>query len=547
MHGTTRPISILVCALGGEGGGVLSEWLVQAALLAGFPVQSTSIPGVAQRTGATTYYVEVFPVPQAQIAARRPVLSLYPVPGALDLLVSSELLETVRQIGNGYAAPQRTHVISSSTRTLTTNERMQLGDGRMSDAPLREVLARHSREHQIFDMGAVARDTGTVVSAVMFGAVAASGLLPFSRVVCEAVIRQGGRGADASLRGFARAFDIVTAARQQVDFVREVIDGAPTPPPASARAAPLAVLPPGAADRFPAATHDVLTLGHARMVDYQDARYGALYLERLQRILAAERASDPHGEHAWATTRETARYLALWMAFDDIVRVAELKCRTSRRDRVRREVKLADGELLRVYEHFKPGVAELAALLPAALAQPLVRWDRRRQARGREPFAMPMKVATHSMAGFMSLRLLASLRWLRRSGSRFAQEQVLIERWLAAVEHGARTRWALGHEVALCGRLIKGYGSTNERGKENLLHVIDHLLPSRTLVNAEQRVEAIRAARTAALADDAGAALDQTLKQHGAPARPVREMPIRFMRRPLPFAPADRSDKAVTR
>ena len=533
MQHKTQPISILVCALGGEGGGVLSEWLVQAALLAGYPVQGTSIPGVAQRTGATTYYVEIFPVPHADLAGRRPVFSLYPVPGALDLLVSSELLETVRQIGNGFATAQRTQVISASTRTLTTNERMQLGDGRMPDAPLREVLARHSREHQVFDMAAVTRETGTVVSAVMFGAVAASGLLPFPRAVCEAVIRSAGRGAEASLRGFARAFDIVAAARQQTDFVRHVVaSGKPDPASAVTPAPTIAALPRDLADAFPAATHEMLALGLARMLDYQDRGYGMLYLERMQRILAAERVSDPQGSNGWAITRETARYLALWMAFDDIVRVADLKCRAARRDRVRQEVKVADGELLRVYEHFKPGVAEVAGLLPSAPAQALQRWDRRRQARGKEPFSVPLKVGTHNVLGFLSLRVLASLRWLRRRGTRFTQEQGLIERWLVATERGARAHWALGHEIALCGRLIKGYGSTNERGKENLLHVIDHLALSQALATDAQRAGAICAARTAALADEGGAALDQTLQQHGAPARPVREAPIRFMRRP---------------
>ena len=50
----TQPISILLCALGGEGGGVLADWLVDVARHAGYPAQATSIPGVAQRTGATT-------------------------------------------------------------------------------------------------------------------------------------------------------------------------------------------------------------------------------------------------------------------------------------------------------------------------------------------------------------------------------------------------------------------------------------------------------------------------------------------------------------
>ena len=67
-----RPLTILIAALGGEGGGVLAEWLVTVAAEAGYPAQSTSIPGVAQRTGATTYYVEVWPEPIAALAGACP-------------------------------------------------------------------------------------------------------------------------------------------------------------------------------------------------------------------------------------------------------------------------------------------------------------------------------------------------------------------------------------------------------------------------------------------------------------------------------------------
>ena len=61
MNLPERPITILIAALGGEGGGVMADWLIEAATQCGFPAQSTSIPGVAQRTGATTYYLEIFP------------------------------------------------------------------------------------------------------------------------------------------------------------------------------------------------------------------------------------------------------------------------------------------------------------------------------------------------------------------------------------------------------------------------------------------------------------------------------------------------------
>ena len=112
------PVSLLICALGGEGGGVLTEWLVETARRTGYPAQATSIPGVAQRTGATTYYIEVFPVPMRELGGKRPVFSLNPVPGALDAMVSSELLETARQVGNGMTAPDRTLVIDGRGKSL---------------------------------------------------------------------------------------------------------------------------------------------------------------------------------------------------------------------------------------------------------------------------------------------------------------------------------------------------------------------------------------------------------------------------------------------
>ncbi|WP_077000361.1 indolepyruvate oxidoreductase subunit beta family protein [Variovorax sp. KK3] len=523
----TQPITLLVCALGGEGGGVLTEWLVDVARHAGFAAQSTSIPGVAQRTGATTYYLEVFPVPLAELGGRRPVFSLSPVPGALDAIVSSELLETARQIGNGMSTPERTLLISSSSRTLTTAERMQLGDGRTDSGRLLDLVKHFSREHHVFDMGAVARDAGTVVSAVMLGAIAGSGLLPFPREAYEHVVGGGkapeklGRMAAASLRGFAQAFDIVHSPREQAAMVSRLLA-------TTEQDAPMAdqPLPPAIAQLFPPPVHAMLSLGYARVLDYQDAAYAQRYVDRLQHVLAAERAADPAATRGFALTTEMARWLALWMAFDDIVRVAELKSRGSRAQRVHREVRAADGDIVKVYDHFKPGAPEFAALLPAPLAHRITAWDRRRAT----PWAMPLKVGSHSVVGMASLRLLASLRWLRRRGSRFTEEQVLIERWLAAVLQGTREDWHLGHQIALCGRLIKGYGSTNERGKNNLLHVADHLA-AQPGTSAAARAEAIAAAREAALADDAGKALDAALVRHGAPARPVQAQPIRWMKR----------------
>ena len=514
-----HPITLLVCALGGEGGGVLTEWLVETARLAGYAAQATSIPGVAQRTGATTYYLEVFPVPLAELGGRKPVFSLSPVPGALDALVSSELLETARQIGNGMASPDRTRVLSSNARLLTTQERMQLGDGRVDEAELLKLVEAFAREHQVFDMNAVARECGTVVSAVLLGAIAGSGLFPFERRFFEEAVR-GGVSAQASLRGFARAFEIV----ERAEYVRKALD-----PRLSGNDDKGYVIPAEAGIQgLPEPVREFASLGYARLVDYQNRAYADLYVQRLNQVLAAEREADPTGTHGFTTTRETARWLALWMAFDDIVRVADLKSRATRADRVRGEVKVGEHDLLKVYDHFKPGVPEFAALLPPSLAQRLTAWDRARVLAGREPWAMPLKVGTHTAFGMVALRTLASLKWLRVRGSRFAFEQQMIGRWLEGIVAGCRRGWALGHEVALCGRLIKGYGATNERGKENLLHVLEHLA---VLPDAATATKAIADARAAALADDAGKALDATLVRHGAPAREPKAQPIRFVRK----------------
>ncbi|MBU1360689.1 MAG: indolepyruvate oxidoreductase subunit beta family protein, partial [Gammaproteobacteria bacterium] len=466
-----HPVTLLICALGGEGGGVLTEWLVDIARHAGYAAQSTSIPGVAQRTGATTYYLEVFPVPLSQLGGRRPVFSLSPVPGTIDAMVSSELLETARQIGNAMTSPQRTLVISSSARTLTTAERMQQGDGRADPDRLLDVIKAFSREHHVFDMSAMAREAGTIVSAVMLGAVAGSGLFPFPREAYERVVRGGDTSAPeklskmaaASLRGFSLAFDAVHVPRERAALVADIMSSTEHETPGAH------TLPTEVAQKFPPAVQGMLKLGYSRVLDYQDASYAALYIERLLKVLDAERAADPAGANGFATTHEMARWLALWMAFDDIVRVAELKSRASRSRRVRDEVKAGDDDIVKVYDHFKPGAPEFAALLPASASRRLTAWDRRRKT----PWALPLKVGSHSILGMASLRLLASLRWLRKRGNRFAEEQSLIGRWLDAVLQGTRTDWRLGHEVALCGRLIKGYGSTNERGKNNLLHVVD--------------------------------------------------------------------------
>ena len=530
---TLRPVTVLVAALGGQGGGVLAEWLVDAASHAGFPAQSTSIPGVAQRTGATTYYVEVFPVQRAALGGREPVLSLLPVPGAIDVLVASELLECGRMVQAGFVDASHTTLVTSIGRTLTTAEKMSLGDGRYASDRLVDVCRAHSLRYAGFDMEAEAREAGTVVSAVMLGAIAATGALPFPADACLAAIDASGAGAQASRRGFERGFEATRAAL-----------GAPRAGPAEAAREPAVGhgVHAGAIATLPAPCRDIVAAGVARVTDFQDEAYARLYLERVARVHAAETAADPRGGRGAAATREAARFLALWMAFDDIVRVADLKGRASRHARVRREVGARDDDVVKVADIFKPGVPEIAGALPRSLADRLLAWDRRREARGRAAWSMPLTLRTDTVAGMLALRALAALRGARRRGTRYAEEQAAIERWLAAVVAALASDWRCGYEIALAGRLIKGYGATNLRGKRNLAHILEHLADAGSFPTPAARAEAIREAREAALADEGGRGLDQALGRHGIPPRPVVAQPIRWMGKPAAAAP--RRDRA---
>ncbi|MGC2518320.1 MAG: indolepyruvate oxidoreductase subunit beta family protein [Burkholderiales bacterium] len=500
-----RPITLLVAALGGEGGGVLADWIVAAANAEDFPVQSTSIPGVAQRTGATTYYLEIYPARRNALGGREPVLALTPAPGNVDVMIASELVEAGRAMQNGFISPERTALIASTSRVYTTAEKMAMGDGRADSERIVAAARELAKRAILFDMAEATASAGTVISAVMFGALAGCGALPLARAACETAIRGSGKGIEASLRGFEAGYRHASGETQ-------------TAPGAEAkrwRNAP-AELAERIRREFPAAAQRIVEEGAARLAEYQDAAYATLYLDRLKPIAAL-------GHERLVS--ETARFLALWMCYEDIIRVADVKTRRSRFERVRAEVQAKPGEPVHIVEFLKPGVEEAAALLPRGLSRLLLRL-----ANGRS-FNFGMRVKTSSVSGFLLMRSLAWLRPLRRLTSRYGEEQALIGRWLAAIAHAGKTDPGLALEIAQLGRLNKGYGETHRRGRDNFLRIMDTLVEAGTVRDAQVLKLTVRAAREAALADPEGKTLDGSLQKIGVTPRPVKPQPIRFTRR----------------
>ncbi len=486
----TRPITILVAALGGEGGGVLADWLIEAAQHEGFPTQKTSIPGVSQRTGATTYYVEIYP----EKGARPPVMALVPSPGSIDLMAASELVEAGRAMQNAFITPERTTLVASTHRIYATSEKMVPSDGRYDAQKILEAAPKVAQKAVLFDMSRLAQEAGTVINAVLFGAMAGSGALPLSREACEAAIRGAGKGAEASLRGFASGY----AAASSTPLAKGGGERSEPGDLTAAESPPAPLLQRGEENRvhreFPEPLHELLEQAVAQLADYQDAAYADLYLDRMRGVLAVDREAG--GEAGgWKLSKEAARLLALWMSYEDVIRVADLKTRASRFARVRKEAGAKDDQPVVVIDYLKPSRSEIADILPPSWAARL----RKNAGTGRA-----VKLRTSDISGFLAMRLMAAMKPLRRRSVRFAEEQVLIERWLGAIKRlgFAALDADLALEIVQCAQLVRGYGETWRKSREAFVKILDTLVENEQAVTrgADALRVAIRKTREAALA-----------------------------------------------
>jgi indolepyruvate ferredoxin oxidoreductase, beta subunit len=512
MNGAPRPITIAILAMGGEGGGVLADWLVDVAEHGAHLAQATSVPGVAQRTGATVYYLEMFAEAAAKAAGRDPVLSLMPVPGDIDLVVASELMEAGRAIERGLVTPERTTLIASTHRVYAMTEKIAPQDGRVDAGRLTEACRLAARRFIGADMAALAEASGSVISAVLLGAIAGAEVLPFGRAAFEAAVRRGGVGVKQSLAAFAAGYE---AARD---------DGAA--PVRSAAAAPTGGPLAAEIERFAAPARDFVRAGVERLIDYQDLAYAREYLARLAPVAEAEQR---HGDGSGRLLSETARELALAMAYEDTVRVAELKIRPERFARVREEVRAADGQIVEIAEFLHPRVEEIADTLPAGLGRWLLRPGFARRATERLTRSGKV-VKTTSLGGFLLLYCVASLKRFRRGSLRFAAEARSIDEWLATIVRLAADNYALAAEVAEVRTLLKGYGDTRQRGLERFTQLMA-LVPR--LAREASGSATFARLRQAALADEEGTALARALAELqlvspaaaadiATPAEPVR-------------------------
>lgn len=475
---------VLIAALGGEGGGVLADWLVTCARNSGRLVQATSVPGVAQRTGATSYYLE-WSKELVQPGEVAPTFALSPVPARVDVVIASESLEAARMMERGFVTPDRTCLIASTSRVYTTVEKMHMEDGRFDDARIQTLAKTLAHQAVLMDMDALTQQHKTVVSAVMFGALSGAGALPWPVEICEAVIQASGKGVQASLAGFhaARTLAQSVIAGNEIPVVQNQFAG-------------------------PAKLQEIARLGAERCMDYQDERYADQYRKRLMQAIP-ETITDEKMAKAWS---EAARHLALWMCYEDVIRVADLKTRPSRFDRVRNEAQAGERDLVYVTEHFKPGVDEVASVLPSALGRRLLAWAVKHQ---KEKWHVGLHIRSTSLWGYLMLRSMARMRSMRRSSLRFQQEHKAMDAWWSAMQKLTPKSASMGLALAGLPQVLKGYGETQKRGHENYERIWNEFVEPvlNSSHDLDLAAESLNKALKAAL-DDPEGHLNKAIKTH---------------------------------
>ncbi len=497
-------IKLAIMAVGGQGGGVLTNWIEALARENGYDCQATSVAGVAQRTGATIYYIEMAP-----LSGGMPIFSLAPSGGDVDVLIAAEMMEAGRAIMRGFVTPDRTTLIASTHRMLAVSEKMVPGDGIADPEEVRAAAEIAAKTLIMADLDTLATRQGSVISASLFGALAGSGALPFPREAYEAAIRASGKGVEASLRAFAAGFE---AAERGVEPA-QVPEAPPSP------TAPMVTGPKGLVAQWealltrvqalPGPAQEMARAGLRKVVDFQDIAYGAEYLDRVEAVLALDSAEQGH-----ELTKEAAKYIANAMAYDDVIRVADLKTRSARFARIRQQMNA--GEVMQLTEYLHPRGAEIVSLFPARLGAWFERSERR-MARFDRLVNKGRRLRTDGLRGFVQLYIIGMLKKRRRGNLRHRTEMAHMTRWLDTGLGRAGSDYALAVETLRCRRLIKGYSDTHARG----LSKFDRVMAAIALVEGRQdAADWARRLREAALSDEEGKALDgaiQTVRSFAEP------------------------------
>ena len=119
---------------------------------------------------------------------------MMPAPGDVDVVIAAELMEAGRAIQRGLVSPDRTTLIASTHRAYGILEKTAPGDGIADSAKVAAIARRKAKRFIAHDLQRLAEANNSVISASLFGALAASNALPFPREAFEANDQSGWQG-----------------------------------------------------------------------------------------------------------------------------------------------------------------------------------------------------------------------------------------------------------------------------------------------------------------------------------------------------------------
>jgi indolepyruvate ferredoxin oxidoreductase beta subunit len=315
----------------------------------------------------------------------------------------------------------------------------------------------------------------------MFGAIAATKILPWEKEISESVFDANEFGKN-SLEGFRLAFDKIS--NKNVIIENKGIDKE------SNKADKISI-----SIDVPESLKKIIYLSMERCEEYQNMEYANLFLNRICELI---NKIDKKNKNSLSIIENSARRLCLWMVYEDISRVAQLKISKNRVEKIKKEVNLKNDQLLIVKDYFKPGVDEIIAIMPNRLGKWL---SNNKKLFKLFPFVgKGIKINVLSISGYILMRILSSIRKIRPYSYRYIQESKEIDLWLEAMKYSLEKSTKFADQLSNLPHLLKGYGDTWIRGKEKYSKVFNTLVSPLISKNIlEQDVENLKEAISIAM------------------------------------------------
>jgi len=481
MDHNSELIKILIPAVGGQGGGVLTEWLVQAFFLEEHDVQAISLPGLSQRGGSTVYYLEAC---SKKLSNGRPIIySQYPVPGDVDIILAQEFLELGRILELGYGS-DRTIIISSTHRIYSTLEKLPIGSGIYSNQNLEKLAQNFSSNFFGVDVLDLAKKNGMdelSINAMLYGILAASDALPINKDSYLKSIEKVGVAVKSNMEAFNIGWEYIknngsNNEREKLNdpeaLISEKLDEFD-----DKHREEYQELINSLRDNYPDNLLGVLIEAVHRLIDYQGIWYATKYIKDVDNICQIEKQLRKNSSEL---TEQFAKNLALWMSFEDGIRVADLKINSSRFKRIKEEMMIKSNQVFKVIDYLKPDSAEIYGLLPYTIVAPFVKlsesdffkkiWKRKK------PLTFSQKPVTTTFMGFIRLWFLTKFKRFRPYSYRFVIEHRVIDKYKSSVQKYAKMDYELGLIIARSGKIIKGYGNVRRRSIRDFNRFLDNII-----------------------------------------------------------------------